>query len=1066
MNVNRYHNQAQQLGLSKNNNLDISKDDLKKKLEIMKLYTSRNNDSRTILKSIVDLKQKKNNLQTKIQFNYMQSNLPNKFDTQYQFNDKQMSQNGDTFRQTQQQMSFQNSKNNVDQRSMSPSKKLITRYGENFNNINDFRGQQKLQLQQNQSQKSLRAVKAQQSIKKIQNIALGSSNSTSSKLILDKQLDVMSPKSIKYSSNTNQNILPYQNTASYLIKTKNKSDLIKNFNMISTNQIPVTMQSTKNLSNKNFFKSEKNLDLQGLQNQKLDKSIDLSSSHQSTAYLNQMSPSSRSGLIKENLTTQESNCGDQQQEYVIQNLQGTQEKRKKPKLKINAKQFFDDDASTHHQSQRFHTEGSDQNKSKKKFYDKISKMILKQSDKKNSLQGKQITQTEINVFKKRNQGKMFEEMSPKSQSNLIQIAKFQSQIQKHKRDASSSLNSSKQESINDDILSISMDSILTQEMENIELYKQRVQTQKHKFHKIHLMRLSVPKRRSFENINTQNDFLSLILNEDSPTKKANKINAFLQAQREKPEAFSIFGQYNDFSRQLQQKFKETVHRLEPSRDVVKFVEMESKKFHQKISTMTAEKNIEMYKQSYKNLAETTINAIQKMTPLFEAGLQCINDRNSLDQILNSIMQESLKTKNLVVQILCSKAYAKISKLNKNYTRSIELYKTCKNCSEIPNLFNYKLSCYKNLGYCFSRLKMYDFAMHYFCKMLRIAWYQSDQDAELKAYDLIGIQYYYQGKLEIAQYYHNKMIQGEYEKHDSNLRRLGISKIENKLRQIEEGVAFSDSMNFKSNGLKKARKNKQQHNDPNHSYDFTISSESDEDLELPIPSKSYKEQTIKDNQKNSNTNLNFNYQDEIEANNNQADDGVDNNNQSNMQLNQRKFKKNQPLFYHKDVHQLQQITDQANKNIHLAALEKEKKNQIFLVHSKNINASSFKQIKGSTKIPYRINHLSVNRELDNYQNIDGRITKLKYFNFNEQMYDQYEKPTKQKIKQLFENLRDNLLFSMSILEMQIQKLKSPTKRKAAFMVNPQYGQESNQYFQRQQRDNYYQVQTNQDKQIIQ
>ncbi|KAL4470532.1 hypothetical protein ABPG73_018556 [Tetrahymena malaccensis] len=996
----------------------------------------------------------------------MQSSLPNKFDIQYRFNDKQVSHNSDIFRQTQQQISFQNSKNNIDQRSISPSKKMITSYGENFNAVNDFKGQQKFKLQQNQSQKSLRAIKAQQSIKKIQNIALGSYNSTSSKLILDQQIEVMSPKSLKYSSSTKQNI--NQNTASYLIKQKNKSDLVNNFNMYSTNQIPANVQSTKNLSNKNFFKSVKNIDLQGLQNQKHDKSIDLSSSHQSTSYFNQMSPSSRSGLIKENLTTQESNHGDQQSDYVIQNIQDSQEKRKKDKFKSNnAKQFFDDDASTRHQSQRFQTEGSDQNKSKKKFYDKINKIILKQSEQKNPLQGKQITQTEINVFKKRNQGKMFEEMSPKSQNNLIQIAKLQSQLQKQKRDVSSSLNSSKQESINDENLSISMDSILTQEMDNIELYKQRVQTQKHKFHKIHLMRLSLPKRRSFENLNTQNDFLSLILNEDSPTKKANKINAFLQAQKEKPEAFNIFGQYNDFSRQLQQKFKETVYRLEPSRDIVKFVEMESKKFHQKISTMTAEKSIEIYKQSYRNLAETTINAIQKMTPLFEAGLQCINDRNSLDQIMNGIMQESLKTKNQVVQILCSKAYAKVSKLNKNYTRSIELYKTCKNCSEMPSLFNYKLSCYKNLGYCFSRLKMYDFAMYYFCKMLRIAWYQNDQDAELKAYDLIGMQYYYQGKLEIAQYYHNKMIQGDYEKPESNLRRLGISKIENKLRQIEEGVAFSDPMKFRSNGLKKARKNKQQYNDPDNSYDFTISSESDEDFELPIPSKSYKEQTIKDNQKKSNTNLNFNFQDEIESNNNQADDGIDsNNNQSNIQLNQRKFKKNQPLFYHKDIHQLQQITDQANKNIHIAALQKEKKQQIISVHSKNINASSFKQIKGSTKIPYRINHLSVNRELDNYQNIDGRITKLKYFNFNEQMYDQYEKPTKQKIKQIFENLRDNLLFSTSILEMQIQKLKSPTKRKAAFMVNPQYGQENNQNYQRQQRDNYYQIQINQDKQTVQ
>lgn len=48
----------------------------------------------------------------------------------------------------------------------------------------------------------------------------------------------------------------------------------------------------------------------------------------------------------------------------------------------------------------------------------------------------------------------------------------------------------------------------------------------------------------------------------------------------------------------------------------------------------------------------------------------------------------------------------------------------------------------------------------------------------------------------------------------------------------------------------------------------------------------------------------------------------------------------------------------------------------------INASTFKSIKGSTKIPYRLNHLSMNRDLDNYQSIDARIIKIKNLNFNQ------------------------------------------------------------------------------------
>lgn len=49
---------------------------------------------------------------------------------------------------------------------------------------------------------------------------------------------------------------------------------------------------------------------------------------------------------------------------------------------------------------------------------------------------------------------------------------------------------------------------------------------------------------------------------------------------------------------------------------------------------------------------------------------------------------------------------------------------------------------------------------------------------------------------------------------------------------------------------------------------------------------------------------------------------------------------------------------------MGAIEKNKK-LVMIIPKKDINASSFKQVKGSTKIAYHINHLSVNRELENY-----------------------------------------------------------------------------------------------------
>ena len=44
-------------------------------------------------------------------------------------------------------------------------------------------------------------------------------------------------------------------------------------------------------------------------------------------------------------------------------------------------------------------------------------------------------------------------------------------------------------------------------------------------------------------------------------------------------------------------------------------------------------------------------------------------------------------------------------------------------------------------------------------MLRSSWYIKNEKSELISYEFIGICHYYQGNVAIAEYYHNKMIQG-------------------------------------------------------------------------------------------------------------------------------------------------------------------------------------------------------------------------------------------------------------------------------------------------------------------
>ena len=71
-----------------------------------------------------------------------------------------------------------------------------------------------------------------------------------------------------------------------------------------------------------------------------------------------------------------------------------------------------------------------------------------------------------------------------------------------------------------------------------------------------------------------------------------------------------------------------------------------------------------------------------------------------------------------------------------------------------------MKSYKNLGICFLRLKMYKMSIRYFGKFLACAWYNNNVDSELLAYDYLGVGYFYEGDLDKAQYYHQKMIYGK------------------------------------------------------------------------------------------------------------------------------------------------------------------------------------------------------------------------------------------------------------------------------------------------------------------
>jgi tetratricopeptide (TPR) repeat protein len=80
-----------------------------------------------------------------------------------------------------------------------------------------------------------------------------------------------------------------------------------------------------------------------------------------------------------------------------------------------------------------------------------------------------------------------------------------------------------------------------------------------------------------------------------------------------------------------------------------------------------------------------------------------------------------------------------------------------------------MTAYETLGTIYKFLFQYNKAIKCYKKQIEIAWILNDHVSELRAYDNIGIQYFYLGNREKAKYYHERMIYGRTEAQSSKVR---------------------------------------------------------------------------------------------------------------------------------------------------------------------------------------------------------------------------------------------------------------------------------------------------------
>ena len=94
------------------------------------------------------------------------------------------------------------------------------------------------------------------------------------------------------------------------------------------------------------------------------------------------------------------------------------------------------------------------------------------------------------------------------------------------------------------------------------------------------------------------------------------------------------------------------------------------------------------------------------------------------------------------------------------------------------LFEETMYAYESLGNVYKFLFQYNKAILCYKKLIELAWILGNKEFELRAYDNIGIQYFYLCNKHKAKYYHDRFIYGLYEK-DTKIKEAVVENFKNK-----------------------------------------------------------------------------------------------------------------------------------------------------------------------------------------------------------------------------------------------------------------------------------------------
>jgi len=188
------------------------------------------------------------------------------------------------------------------------------------------------------------------------------------------------------------------------------------------------------------------------------------------------------------------------------------------------------------------------------------------------------------------------------------------------------------------------------------------------------------------------------------------------------------------------------------------------------------------------VVKTMLSEFDELSRLFEED--CEGNLMEIFNKLQNIFATAQKAESYAIGFKALELYFTIANLYKNLSKTVQLIKLYKSMATVFHDYSRKIDSYKWLALIYQEHQKTDLAIMYLKKMLRLALAVGNKDKELVAYDLLGIQYYYLGNLEVASYFHQKMALGETEPDNSPQRNVA----KGHLASTIAGRTFEDTIN--------------------------------------------------------------------------------------------------------------------------------------------------------------------------------------------------------------------------------------------------------------------------------